>query len=76
MRRLWSLSSPAQRGRGTARSVVEGVVPGAEPGLAPSTASRSPMNGSGKARFITLGLIGLLSAQVAVFTLDALFRPT
>lgn len=77
MRSFWSLSSPAQRGRGTARSVVEGAAPGAEPGLAPATASRSPspINGGGKTRGITLGLIGLLSAQFAVFALDALFPP-
>ena len=30
---------------------------------------------SRRVRFITLGLIGLVSAQVAVFTLDALFPP-
>ena len=77
MRRLWSLSSPAQRGRGTARSVVEGAAPGAEPGLAPATASRSPspINAGGKTRVITLSLIGLLSAQVAAFALDALLPP-
>ena len=77
MRRLWSLSSPAQRGRGTARSVVVGAAPGAEPGLAPATASRSPspINAGGKTRVITLSLIGLLSAQVAAFALDALLPP-
>ena|GEM_PF-112556 len=35
-------SSPAERGRGTARSVVEGATPDSERGSAPSTASRSP----------------------------------
>ena len=35
-------SSPAQRGRGTARSVVEGADARTVSGVAPSTASRSP----------------------------------
>ncbi|MDP1601291.1 MAG: penicillin-binding protein 1C [Phenylobacterium sp.] len=57
--------------------MVEGAAPGAEPGLAPATASRSPspINAGGKTRVITLSLIGLLSAQVAAFALDALLPP-
>nr|WP_305659023.1 penicillin-binding protein 1C [Phenylobacterium sp.] len=56
---------------------MEGAAPGAEPGLAPATASRSPspINAGGKTRVITLSLIGLLSAQVAAFALDALLPP-
>ncbi len=37
-----AVSSPARRGRGTTRSVVEGAAPFTGRAFAPSTASRSP----------------------------------
>ncbi len=69
-----SRSSPA--GGGGARSVTEGALGQESKSPSVGFADSSPNGGaSGRVRFITLGLIGLLSAQVAVFALDALFPP-
>lgn len=68
-------SSPV--GGGGARSATEGALAPESKSPSPGhSAEISPSEGaSRRVRIITLGLIGLLSAQVAVFALDALFPP-